>query len=100
MDIAHITEEIAGLIPAYAEYYLQRDLDKYKVLATETKFKPVPIPGTDWRHAGIRLGRVFLLSRANPPVFTPLFSFSCLTVDVEFYDFEEGLGKCAELWAS
>jgi len=45
---------LGGMIPAYAEYYLARDLDEYEVVATECKFPPIPIPGTDWSYMGMR----------------------------------------------
>lgn len=46
---------IGGLIPSYAEHYLERDLDQFEIVATETRFEPIEIPNTSgWRYGGIR----------------------------------------------
>ncbi len=46
---------IGGLIPAYAEHYLGRDLDQFEIVDTETKFEPIEIPNSSgWKYGGVR----------------------------------------------
>ncbi len=42
-----------GILPVYADQYLDKDLDRFEILECEGKFS-VPIPDTDWTYRGMR----------------------------------------------
>lgn len=42
-----------GILPAYADQYLDQDLERFEILECEGWFV-IPIPGTDWKYRGVR----------------------------------------------
>lgn len=53
-----------GILPVYADLYLEQDLDRFEIIECEGKFA-VPIPGTDWTYRGMR--DMVVRARKNVP---------------------------------